>query len=102
MTHRNVLPYDRVLRVQDNELKTIAPEFDTLTALEQLCLSGNRLSGLPASLTNLKKVAFIYLLWRVSKTQSRSRIGFGARAPSLGLPQTGARKSAGNQFWSGK
>lgn len=46
----------RVLRAQDNELEEIPPEFETLTALEELLLGGNRLKSLPGSLKALRKV----------------------------------------------
>lgn len=50
----------RVLRAQDNRLSAFPPEFETLTALEELWLGGNRLHGLPISLEALQNVTLFF------------------------------------------
>lgn len=47
----------RVLRAQDNHLRSFPSEFEMLTALEELCLGGNRLRDLPTSLGTLQQVS---------------------------------------------
>lgn len=48
--------YFRVLRAQNNRLRSVPSEFEALTALEELRLGGNRLLTLPTALHTLKKV----------------------------------------------
>ncbi len=96
----------RVLRAQDNQLREFPPEFETLTALEELRLGGNRLRSLPISLEALQNVRVFFqslVLLQVCRTIASS-ISWEKHVPcrsTFVVPRATCGGMRGSNFWGG-